>query len=276
MQSDQVLGFQSMLGPVPRDREHPVWLCLLGGVRLFSQGQPVLVRSGGKTEALLAHLGLAKAGYGVAREALLRAVWPDQEAPLAGQALNSLVHSLKGLLCGALAGATPVVQVSGYYRLNNEAGIDVDVAQFLALAAEGDRLERGADSAAAITPYERAVGLYAGDLSPAAGGGGQALIERERLRAMYLRLLLRLADASFAAGDYLACLAHAQRLLGHDPRREDAHRLVMRCHVRRGERAQALRQYQLARAILDDDFGVQPELATMALFEQVRFEPQAV
>jgi DNA-binding SARP family transcriptional activator len=239
----------------------PVLLCLLGGFRLFSHGQPVLVRSGGKTEALLAQLGMAGSRYGVSRETLLRAIWPGQEAVLAGQALNSLLHSLKGLLRGALAGATPVVQVSGYYRLNNEAGVRVDVARFTALVVEGDRLARAADPTAAMVLYERAVQLYAGDLSPAAGGGAQAVIERERLRAIYLSLLVRLADACFARGDYAACLAHAQRLLGHDPRREDAHRLVMRCHVRRGER---------------DEFEAEPEPATAALFEQVRLDPQAV
>jgi DNA-binding SARP family transcriptional activator len=271
MHSDQARWFQSTDGI-----SHPVWLCLLGSFRLFTHGEPVLIRSGGKTEALLAQLGLAGSRYGVSREALLRAIWPGHEPELAGQALNSLLHSLRGLLQGALGGATPVLQVSGYYSLNTRAGVRVDVAQFTALVAEGDKLERAADSATAMALYERAVRMYVGDLSPAAGGGAQAVIERERLRAMYLALLVRLADSCFAHGDYAACLAHAQRLLGHDPRREDAHRLVMRCHVRRGERAQALRQYRVAQGILRDEFEAEPEPATAALFEQVRLDPQAV
>jgi DNA-binding SARP family transcriptional activator len=273
MQSDQAPSrlLQSVDGT-----SHPVLVCLLGGFRLFSHGERVLVRSGGKTEALLTQLGLAGSRYGVSRQALLRAIWPGHEPALAGQALNSLLHSLRGLLRGSLGGATPVLQVSGYYSLNTRAGVQVDVAHFTALVAEGDRLERAADSTAAMTLYERAVRLYAGDLSPAAGGGARAVIERERLRAMYLALLVRLADSCFARGDYVACLAHAQRLLGHDPRREDAHRLVMRCHVRRGERAQALRQYRVAQAILRAELDAEPEPATAALFEQIRLDPQAV
>src|SRR6185437_16396291 len=91
------------------EAEYPVWLCLLGYFRLLRHGQLVSVRTGGKTEALLAHLGLG-GQYGVPREVLLRAIWPRSDTALAAQALNSLVHSLRTLLGGALRGATPVVQ----------------------------------------------------------------------------------------------------------------------------------------------------------------------
>ena len=79
----------------------PVWLCLLGRFRLVSGGQPVSIRSGGKTEALLAHLGLAGV-RGIPRGTLLRAVWPHSEPALAGQALNSLLHRLRMLVSEAL------------------------------------------------------------------------------------------------------------------------------------------------------------------------------
>src|SRR5882762_1453642 len=111
------------------DPDHPVWVCLLGYFRLVKGGQLVGVRSGGKTEALLAHLGLGGL-YGVPREVLLRALWPRSEAALATQALNSLVHSLRRLLGEALRGAAPIVLAGGHYRLNEAAGVGVDVARF--------------------------------------------------------------------------------------------------------------------------------------------------
>ena len=104
----------------------------------------------------------------------------------------------------------------------------------------------------------------------------RAIIERERLRAMHLNLLAYLADDRFAAGDYQGCLEMAGRLLDGDPCREDAHRLVMRCHVRRGERAQALRQYLLCQQILRAEFDAAPEPATDALFEQARLDPSTI
>jgi DNA-binding SARP family transcriptional activator len=72
------------------------------------------------------------------------------------------------------------------------------------------------------------------------------------------------------------CLEHAQCLLVHDPCREDAHRLAMRCYVRRGERAQAVQQYRLCEQILRAELDARPEHATMALFDQVRLNPDSV
>src|SRR5262249_1379632 len=101
-------------------------------------------------------------------------------------------------------------------------------------------------------------------------------VRRERLRALYLSLLGRLADRGFQERDYAAALAYALRLLSHDPCREDAHRLAMRCHVRLGERAQALRQYRVCAQVLASEFQVRPEPATDALFDQVRLDPAGV
>jgi hypothetical protein len=50
----------------------------------------------------------------------------------------------------------------------------------------------------------------------------------------------------------------------------------MRCCVRSGERAQALRQYRLCVDILRSEFDALPEPATVALFDQVRRDPGSV
>ena len=44
-----------------------------------------------------------------------------------------------------------------------------------------------------------------------------------------------------------------------DHGREDVHRVVMRCYVRRGERAAALRHYQVCAHILRAEFDAAPE-----------------
>ena len=50
----------------------------------------------------------------------------------------------------------------------------------------------------------------------------------------------------------------------------------MRCCVRRGERAQALRQFRVCERILRSEFDAPPGGATLALFEQVRTAPEQV
>jgi DNA-binding SARP family transcriptional activator len=273
MQSDQVWTVQRVAGSVVDGNGHPVWLCLLGTFRLLRRGELVAVRSGGKTQALLACLGTATR-QGVPRETLLRRLWPESEGSLASNALNNVVHALRRSLSEALDGASPVVHASGYYRLNQEAGVAVDVDHFKTLAAQSEWHARTGNTRVSAAVAEQAVQLYRGDLNH--GGTAQAIFECDRLRAICLGLFMHLADLAFDRGDYETCASYALRLLAYDPCREDAHRVVMRCHVRRGERAQALRYYQTVRAILRVEFDAEPEPATTALYEQVRLDPGAV
>jgi DNA-binding SARP family transcriptional activator len=252
---------------------HPMLVCLLGNFCVLKAEQPLALRSGGKAQTLLCRLAL-RDGYSLPRDTLLDALWPESEPGLASQSLNSLVYSLHKLLGDAIGGAAPVLHADGYYRLNVEAGVGVDVACFDALTSAGDQHARAGDRSAAAADYDRAVRLYRGDLC--VGTDVQIVVERERLRATYLTLLARLSDHHFERGDHAACLDHALRLLANDPCREDAHRLAMRCYVRRGERGQALRQYRVCEEILRTEFDATPEPATMALFDRVRLDPGGI
>ncbi len=248
----------------------PVLICLLGSFRLLKAGQLIPMRIAGKTQALLVNLAL-RPNYSVSRETILQALWPEAELPLASQSLNTLVHALHKQLGDQIDGAPPVVQSDGYCRLNVEAGVGLDVGWFDALAHAGLRQERAGDQAEAIALYSCAIDLYRGDLcnSPEI----PALVEREYLRGLYLTLLARLADHAFSSGDKSAALDLAMRLLSVDPCREDAHRMVMRCYLQQGQRAQALRQYQLCETILHTQFDARPEPATSALYDQIRLDP---
>jgi DNA-binding SARP family transcriptional activator len=228
---------------------------------------------GSKAEALLAHLALQH-GRRVPRERLVQWIWPESAPAAAFHSLNSLTYTLHKLLGQVLQAAKPVLHEDGYYRLNVEAGIGADVVIFDQLTQNGDAYMRASDRAAALTAYQQAAELYRGDLSIASGV--HTVMERERLRARYLTLLAQLADHHIRAGDYSACLDHLWRLLSRDACREDAHRLVMRCFVRRGERAAALHQYKVCEDTLRAELGVVPEAATVVLAEQIRCRPETV
>jgi DNA-binding SARP family transcriptional activator len=250
-----------------------VFIRLLGPFQILKMGQPVSLRSGGKTEQLLSCLAVHPR-VGVHRATLVEHLWPDTPPTLAGQCLNTLVHSLKAQLADALAGQPPVVHVQSHYALNLLGGVRVDVLEFESAVTAGDRLFSEGSPEAAIESYELAVALYGGDL--AVGSDISDLLERERLRATCLTTLARLADAHFEVANYELALDRAVRLLAVDPCREDAHRMVMRAYVRLGARAQALRQYNLCQLILRDEFDAVPEPATERLFNLIRTDPGQV
>jgi DNA-binding SARP family transcriptional activator len=253
--------------------ETGILICLLGSFRVLKQGRSVHVRSGGKVEQLLGALALGPP-RGTSRRDLLGLIWPDSEYSLAGQSLNTLIYSLHRTFADALDGESPIFVMDGRYRLNREAGVAVDVTVFQAAADLGDVRTRTGDWRGAAEAYEAATRTYAGDLT--FGSDVRYLVERERLRARFLSVRANLAERAFASGDIGRALGHALELLNHDPCREDAHRLAMRCYVRLGMRAQALRQYRTCREVLALEFGAPPERSTDELYDLVRRDPERV
>jgi DNA-binding SARP family transcriptional activator len=250
----------------------PILICLLGNFCLLKLGHPVKVLSGGKVEALLCALAL-QPDCCLSREALLSRLWPDTVPTLAIQSLNSLIYSLHRRLGDAIGGA-PVFHADGYYYLNIESGVGIDVTKFDSLADAGARQVQLGNQEAAVTAYCSALDLYRGDLC--VGADLHATLERERLRTRQLTMLMYLADRYYNQGEYDLCLDYVRRLVDQDPCREDAHRLIMRCYVRQGQRAQALRQYRLCQDILRAEFDAVPERDTIALYDQIRLDSASV
>jgi len=256
------------------DFSWPVMICLLGEFQLVKKiDEPVTIHCGGKGANLLRLLAL-KNNNRVGRDTILDHLWPDASPELAMQSLNSLVYDLRKQLSKHLGGLAPILSNDGFYRLNTQAGMGVDVIAFDSLARQSEKAAQAGDMEFAAQSAARAIQYYRGDLY-----GGEELavtLEQERLRALFLTLLARLADDFFKKGNYADCLQYAHRLLDYDPCREDAYRMVMRCHVRKGERAAALRQYHLCRSILFSEFEAAPEPATSALYDQIRTDPENV
>jgi DNA-binding SARP family transcriptional activator len=257
----------------PGETDTRLWIRVLGGFSLCKADQPAPLLGGGKTEALISMMAL-RYRIGAPRETILALLWPNQNIALANQSLNSLIHGVRKQLSSALDGRPPLLYVGGCYLLNSEAGIAIDLAYFDTFAHKGDQLLREGDEGAAMTSYCEAVRLYRGDFSGATDI--HAAVERERLRATYLTMLVRLADYHYSRAEYSAALDYVQRVLASDPCREDAYRLLMRCYVRLGERTQALRQYQLCADLLQTEFDAAPEPLTSALYDQVRHRPDQV
>src|SRR6266851_5506753 len=248
----------------------PIQVCLFGGLTLLKRGRPVSLRGGARSEALLLSLALEER-RGVSRERLLSQVWPESDAALAVQSLHSLVHSLHRLLGEEINGAMPIVHAGEIYRLNVEAGMAVDITTFDALARRGDQDWHAGAWSAAGESYCKAITLYRGDLH--ACTDDSAVVERERLRALYLVMLGRLADIARRENDYSSALEYASLVLRYDAGREDAHRTLMYCYAVLGQRVQAMRQYLLCERLLRGTFDAVPEPATQELYDRLRLHP---
>jgi DNA-binding SARP family transcriptional activator len=96
-----------------------------------------------------------------------------------------------------------------------------------------------------------------------------ALRERERLRALYLKSLAHLMHYYKTQMAYDKSLTCGQRILGHDPLREEIHREVMRLYLESGQRAMAIRQYRACCQVLEAELGVPPMEETQGLYRLI-------
>src|SRR5262249_14799669 len=144
----------------------------------------------------------------------------------------------------AADGAPPPLSVLCYegdtVRFNPDADVWFDVRDFETLLANPDD----------VAAQERAVDLYRGELL-FGDYDDWILLERERLRQLYLAALNRLIPAHKARGAWEAATLAAARLVQTDPYQEEATRELMRLYYRQQRRDKALQQYTVLKAILE-------------------------
>jgi TolB-like protein/Flp pilus assembly protein TadD len=230
-----------------------VHLRLLGGLELQQGSGPAVIPAGRKVRALLACLALSP-GRAWPREKLMALLWSDRSDEQARASLRQALAEMRRELGQPAAVRTEHDAVS-----LDPALLAVDALEFERLAVEGK--------------WEEASALYRGPLLDGHGVRDGAFEdwlrgERTRLHDLAIDVLERLAASR--SGE--AAIAMAQRLLALDPAREQTHRLLMRLYAAVGQRAQALRQYEHCRDVLQRDLQAKPDAETEELHRRIQSE----
>ncbi len=223
---------------------------LLGDFRLSYGDQPLAAVNSPRLEALLAYLVLHRDAL-QARKRLAFLFWPDTNEAQALTNLRNLLHKLRQ----ALPDPNRLFKADTHaVQWRPDALFSLDVAEFEAACAAG--------------ALQRAVDLYTGDLLP---GCYDDWIqpERARLQGMFIAAAEQLMRQLEERRDYSAASAITQRLLHHDPLREENHRAAIRLHALNGDRAAALRAYHACVTVLQRELAVAPDQATRQLYERL-------
>jgi DNA-binding SARP family transcriptional activator len=204
-----------------------------------------------------------------AREVLMEVFWPESSPKASRNSLNVAIHGLRRVLRNAKD--VPVIVYSGgSYRLHPDVHLWLDVEEFDKLVERGRLHEDAGETDQATAAYEFATGLYRGEFLADDPYDDWGALIRERLRLAYLDTLGRLSNLHFNAGQYAASANLCQRIIEQDPCREDAYRRLMRCYSRQGQPHLALIQYRACVRTLESELGVEPDLATVELHNQIR------
>ena len=229
-------------------------LDLLGGFRLRA-GSSIVPVSSKKDRFLLARLALA-GGSPLTREKLCGFLWGDRAE---AQARASLRQSLVNLR--ASFGQCDVIIARQEHLQLDPSLVAVDVLAFQAAAAD-------AEPSDALRLYR---GILLDELEAPAGEAETWLrAERRRLEDMAEALI---AAASRGVGVSDDVLGKAKAFIQRNPLSKSAHRTLMRMHIARGERSQALAAYAALTEILRSELGVGPDSQTEALYRDILLGP---
>jgi DNA-binding SARP family transcriptional activator len=235
---------------------------LLGSPEVLLEGKPITVTRR-KSRAWIYYL--AANPLPIRRERLLAFFWPDTDRPSAQQTLRATLYSLRKALGAGLAVLDDGVSLA--------PDTDVDARKFdsnlqaLVLQPQSPVPE--------LAQLRATLALYHGDfLADFSLPGGQefedwASAERERYRRLMVRGLMALSQALESQHEYAASLDALDRALQFDPLQEDVQRAALRLHFLAGDRAGAIRRYEMFRKLLDAEMGVPPMAETRAMYDAI-------
>ncbi|WP_205669327.1 AfsR/SARP family transcriptional regulator [Amycolatopsis suaedae] len=183
------------------------------------------------SQRLLAFLGLQRTAT---RGHAMATLWPD-----AGE--QKAAGSLRTALWRTQQTAAPIVQAGGeILRLHDWVEVDTDE---LVRTAHGIR-----EPAVPFRSHELLPGWY----------DEWVLVERERLRQLYLRSLERVARAELAARRHGSAVEATLVAVRAEPLRESPYRLLMEIHLAEGNYSETLATYRRYRQLLASELGVRP------------------
>ena len=223
-----------------------------GGLRIEHEGQPLLLPTR-KARDLLAYL-LTFRRRAHPRPVLAGLLWPDLPEEKALRRLSDTLWRVRRVLGDQVMADAERL----WFNADLPAWLDVEIFEQAVTRRPPDPRAL----AAAVELYDGPFleGLY----------HDWVLLERERLRDLYLQSLGRLLDLHKQAGDYESALAVARRLVAAEPLYEAAHRELMRLYHLLGRDAEAIAQYHRCRQVLQEEVGVAPAPETQALYQALR------
>ncbi|HSD85739.1 MAG TPA: BTAD domain-containing putative transcriptional regulator, partial [Anaerolineae bacterium] len=234
----------------------------LGPMRVLQDEQAVTAWPFAKVKELLFYLitqpPRTKAQLGLA-------LWPDASPAQLRNSLSTTLYHLRR----TLGHSAWIIFDDDQYRFNRTRAYWFDVEIFEANLVQAARRQTSAPERA-MALLQAALDLYQGDLVEDLLEGEWFLLRREELRRKYLNALLQLGQLYFAQADYTRAAELYRRAIDKDEVLEEAHRELMRCYARSGERGQALRHYQTLTRILHDELGSPPAAESLALYGRLR------
>ncbi len=234
-------------------------LNLLGGFEIRKPNGDLVPLSSKKARALLAFLSQCP-GQTATRSKIATLLWGDRSEE---QARGSLRQTLSGLRKALSDPERDVLHLS-----SEGVRLDKDRVKIDTMAFQSFALEEG------LASLQQAADLYKGPFFDGVDLD-EALFEewlrneRSRLAACAANVMMSLLKQCGDDASHDVVLSWTARLIQIDPLREDAYRAAMRLYQEDGRWNEALRQYEVCKAVLATELGIEPQEETEALYQEI-------
>ena len=223
-------------GPASRGHNRVVRVAILGPLEVHDDSGALIAVAGARLRGLIARLALA-GGQPVSTGALAQAVWDYDPPADVANALQTLVSRARRVLGGASA----VEQSAAGYRLAVTPD-DVDALRFERLVARG--------------AADEALALWRGPALADAGDFAEPFARR--LEELRLEATMAILTVETESGRAAARVGELEALAAEHPLHEQLTGLLMRSLTAAGRQADALAAYEVLRARLADELGIDP------------------
>ncbi|MBA0046307.1 BTAD domain-containing putative transcriptional regulator [Mycobacteroides sp. LB1] len=224
---------------------------------------------GPKQRCVLAAL-LANHGTVVSIDRLVDAIWADDPPAKSVASLRSYVANLRRVLTSATELDGPRFESRQHgYQLNLLAGDTLDLHRFEQLVNDGrGALIRGEAQPAAET-LGTALTLWRGDPFGEFTHHDFAQADTQRYVALRTTAIEARFDAVLQVGDGGACIPEIEEALAEEPLHERLWGHLMLALYRTGRTTEAIRAFDRARIILEQEIGTRPGEGLQTLYRQI-------
>jgi DNA-binding SARP family transcriptional activator len=246
---------------------------LLGPPAVIQRGEVVSIPRR-KAQALLYYLVSDQRAH--ARDTLATLLWEGSDDTRARRNLSNAITALRRALGTSSEGRSYLLAEGDTLRFNTALDYRLDAALFdhLATTALKEVREQEVPLPAACGRLKEAVDLYRGDflegftLEKCLAFQNWVSYEQQRLLNLLTEALQVLGEYHERRGEHRQAAAFVARLSQIDDWSEDLHQWLMRLYYLDGDRAAALRQYELCQQILErEEMTVASE--TEALYQRI-------
>src|SRR6516162_4423190 len=235
---------------------------LVGTMRAVAPGGADFLPRGRKTRGLLACLCLER-GERVSRSRLVGLLWDRSADAQARMSLRQSLSELNGVVNRHVPGLVEIDRDS--------VRIDVRKCWVDALAILEASADATAETSNLVQPYGERLLEDLDGITPSFDHWLAAERTRfeDRVRKIYEAELDRLTEKNAKPEDRAAA---ARRLINFEPTHEGAVRSLMKAFAQMGDRAQAIREFERCRQVLQRMLDLPPSKEPVSVYEAVRVE----